>query len=423
MLRPPPDISLRPFPFPYRAAVAIASDIDGCTPATFLAVHHSLNSELGLPVADSCFALGREPGQLAYFQADGVTPTPAAPLLKAAIQAGLIDSLHTWGDFNEEPPEPQSLRRLALTFTEHLQRAGLSLPIWINHGSATNRQNFLTRMRPAFVGDEPTSPWYTADLARAVGVRFYWGMELLPWPLSIQAAWHRPTHWLRVGGNAIKNLAKFFLGRWRQRRGRDQITSLAVPLTLRDGWPVWNFNRFNRHPQGLWGRPNRHTLRYALAPAVFRQLVQEAGFLIVYTHLGMPRQGSGPLFPTSDRQALENLADRYHQGVIWVATTARLLTYWQVQQTLHWDVLQQGGQLIIQLQAVADLLTGSRQPTAAELAGLSFYSDRPAATKILLAGRELASRPMPPDHTGRGGLMIPLPPPPAIDCLEEKWAV
>ncbi|MGQ9919954.1 MAG: hypothetical protein ACUVRZ_01340 [Desulfobacca sp.] len=419
----PHDISLRPFPFPYRAALAIASDIDGCTPAAFLAVHRFLNIDLGLPVADSCFALGREPGQLAYFQADGVTPSPAAPLLQAAIQAGIVDSLHSWGDFNGEPPAPQSLRRLALMFTEHLQRSGLSLKIWINHGAPSNRQNFLSRRRPEFVGDDPASPYYTADLARTVGVQFYWGMELLPWPLSIQTPWARPAFWLRVGGNAIKNLAKFLLGRWRQRRRREQIAALAAPLILRDGWPLWAFNRFNYHPQGLWGRPNRHTLRFSLTPAILRQLVQEGGFLILYTHLGLPRQGSDPLFPVPDRQALEKLADIYQQGGIWVAPTARLLTYWQVRQTLRWEVRRQGDQLLIQVLTIADPLVSPRQPTATELAGLSFYSDRPAATKILLAGRELPSRPVPPDHTGRRGVMVPLLPPPATGCLEEKWPV
>ncbi len=423
MLPGHPEITLRPFPFPYRAALAIASDIDVCTPATFLAVHRFLNGELGLPVADSCFGVGQEPGQLAYFLADGRTPAPTAPLLEAAIRDGLIDSLHSWGDFNEAPPEPKFLRHLALTFTEHLQRAGLSLKIWINHGSPANRQNFFTRTQSEFVGDDPASPWYTADLAKALGVQFYWGMELTPWPLSIQAPWTRPAHWLRVGGNSLKNLAKMFLGRRSQQRRRDQITSLAVPLTLRDGWPVWAFSRFNRHPQGLWGRPNRHTLKYALAPAVLGQLVQEAGFLILYTHLGMPRSDPGPLFLAPDRQALEFLADMYHHGVIWVATTARLLTYRQVQQTLRWDVLRQGDQLGIHLHTVADPLRSLRQPTVEEVAGLSFYTDRATATKLFLDGRELATRPMPPDHTGRGGLMIPLPPPPATACLEERWPV
>ena len=359
---------------------------------------------------------------MAYFLADGRTPSPAAPLLRAALQAGLIDSLHSWGDFNQQPPEPGFLRQLAQALTEQWQQAGLSVPVWINHGAPTNRQNFLTRMKPEFVGDEPRSPWYTADLARAMGIRFYWGMELTPWPLSLPRPWTVPAYWLRVGSNSIKNLIKFFLGCRRQCRRREQITSLAVPLELRDGWRVWACNRFNRHPQGLWGLPTRHTLRYALAPAVLAKLRREAGFLILYTHLGLPRPAGGPIFPAPDRQALEDLADNYHKGNIWVATTARLLTYWQVHHSLQWRTKAPGDHCVIELMTIADLENGRRRPTAAELAGLSFYVDRPGATKLVVGGQEVVTRSVPPDHTGRGGIMVPLAPPPATLCLEERWA-
>ena len=63
-------VSLRPFPPPYRAALAITSDIDGCTPAAFRSLHEFLNVSLGLDVGDSfwfysCSPYSRQP--LAYF--------------------------------------------------------------------------------------------------------------------------------------------------------------------------------------------------------------------------------------------------------------------------------------------------------------------------------------------------------------------
>ncbi len=421
MTTPPKQVTLRPFPFPYRAALAICSDIDGCTRDTFIAVHRCLNRDLGLPVADSIFGVGREPGQLAYFLPDGVTPGPDAPLIRAAIRDGLIDSLHSWGDFNDQVPDPQFLRQVAASLAADFEAEKLSLKIWLNHGSPNNLQNFLTRTKPGFAGDDPPSPLYTADLARVLGVQYYWGMELTPWPLSVWRQQLNPHYWARVGLNSLKNLLKTLLGQKARHRTVTQVTALGLPLTLRDGWQVWAFNRFNRHPHGIWGLPTRHTLRYALDPKVLQKLIREAGFLILYTHLGLPRRASGPLFPDPDRQALENLADAYHKGLLWVASTLRILTYWRVRQTLDWQAGEADGKLIIDLKALQGPDGASRLPEVKELAGLSFFSPKPFSTRLRLAGQELPTRIIPTDHTGRGGVAVPLTPAPLTRCLETPW--
>jgi hypothetical protein len=64
---------------------------------------------------------------------------------------------------------------------------------------------------------------------------------------------------------------------------------------------------------------------------------------------------------------------------------------------------------------------GSRLPEVDELAGLSFYSARPFSTVMRLGGRELTTRIIPADHTGRGGIVLPLSPAPLTRCLELSW--
>jgi hypothetical protein len=74
ILRKP--IKIRRFPHPFRAALAICSDIDNCDRRTFVDVHRFLNSNrtgLGLPVSDSFFAVSPDPKQIAYFRPDGKT--------------------------------------------------------------------------------------------------------------------------------------------------------------------------------------------------------------------------------------------------------------------------------------------------------------------------------------------------------------
>ena len=48
-------VSLLPFPYPYRAILAISNDIDGTPWESFRAVHKVFD-DLGIPLADSIFA-------------------------------------------------------------------------------------------------------------------------------------------------------------------------------------------------------------------------------------------------------------------------------------------------------------------------------------------------------------------------------
>ena len=94
-------VKLRRFPFPFRAALAICSDIDNCDRRTFVDVHRFLNTQrsgLGLPISDSFFAVSPDPRQIAYFRPDGKTHSDDANLIRRGVKDGLIDSLHSWNE-------------------------------------------------------------------------------------------------------------------------------------------------------------------------------------------------------------------------------------------------------------------------------------------------------------------------------------
>lgn len=414
---PEPGVRLRPFPFPYRAALAICSDIDGCDLPTFLAVHRHLNdrrSGLGLPVADSFFGQGRDPGQMAYFLPDGRTPAPEARLIIQAIRGGLIDSVHSWGDFNLAGPQPQALRSLAERLVEDLHRQGLSVKVWLNHGDPCNRQNLRARLQTAYAGDDPASPFYTADLLKPLGLKYYWWSDLVSWPLSSRP--DSPGSRLRPGINALKNVVKILLGQRQKARTTAQIMELCQPVTLRDGLPLM---AFTRHLRGLKEPTFRHTLRYTLGGPVLEQLLAQEGYLILYTHLGLPRPTPGEeLFPLPDRAALERLAQYYHEGSIWVAPTVRVLSHWLLTRYLVWTAYREGERLVIHLQSLQDPTTGPRPPEPEELAGLCFSVPPPGEVILRLAGRDLFPQAFGPDHTGDWVVGLPPPPPPSLEVLE-----
>jgi hypothetical protein len=413
-------VRLRPFPYPYRAALAVCSDIDECDRSTFLAVHRYLNDPrrgLGLPVADSFFGHGREPGQMAYFLPGGITPGPDADLITRAIKGGLIDSLHAWGDYNHSGPEmDRVLRPMAARLTEDLLRRGLSVKIWLNHGDPCNRQNLQARLEPRYEGDDPSSPCYTGDLLKNLGLKYYWWSELVTWPLSGRRSWALPGSWMRPGVNALKNAAKTLLGQGSRIRSTAEVMELCRPTVLRDGLHLL---AFTRHLRGLLEPTTRHTLRYTLDGPVLEQLLREEGYLILYTHLGMPRPKPGEdLFPAPDRAALELLARYYQEGRIWVAPTLAVLNHWLAARHLNWSVGREGEKLIIRVDTLNDPTTGPRPPVMEELAGLCFYVPPDREVILQLPDREIVPRVFGPDHTGEPVVGLPPPPPPSLEALE-----
>ena len=85
-------------------------------------------------------------------------------------------------------------------------------------------------------------------------------------------------------------MVKILLGQRHKARTTAQIMELCQPVTLRDGLPLM---AFTRHLRGLKEPTSRHTLRYTLGGPVLSQLLAQEGYLILYTHLGLPLPGAG----------------------------------------------------------------------------------------------------------------------------------
>ncbi len=400
-------INLRPFPYPYKAGLAICSDIDCCDSATFLKIHRILNTDawgLNLPVADSFFGVGKFPGQMAYFKKDGKTPSEDADFIRHAISDGLIDSLHTWGDFNEAPPDPLFLKKIAVNLTEELKKYNLKIQIWINHGDKCNRQNFDARLFPnSYLGSDPNSPWYTANMIRELGIKYYWWSEFTDLILSERTPRFVSLK-INLATNEIKNTIKHILGKSYLKKHSNQITELAVPFVLKDEQKLFAFTRFWK-PKESRRSATRCSLRYVLSAPVLRQLIQRQGYIIVYIHLGIPAIGTdNELFFEKDMKALKTLAEYYHNGDIWVTTTKNLLNYWMVRNNLIWESNKQGRKIIIKIKKFDDFSTGLRLPEISELAGICFYTDRPNDTIIYMDETRLPCVKYPEDHTQRASV-------------------
>jgi len=141
---PPSDVRLLPYPFPYRAMLAICSDLDE-TPnrETYRETMRFLNTVettamgpgVGLEVGNSIY-FHEAQGQFSYWNTDDA----GRDMVRTLIHSGHIDCLHSYGLLAKTRAE-------AARALEELDRHGCRLRVWVDHASSpTNLGRFEMRI-------------------------------------------------------------------------------------------------------------------------------------------------------------------------------------------------------------------------------------------------------------------------------------
>ena len=172
--------ALRRFPYPYRAALTICNDADLLTVQSFRRLHRYLNTTestpwgkgLQLPLGQSFFLFRspESPNRFSLF--DGLSSRLGrdASFMLECARGGLLDVLHTYGCFTRAE---DFSRRLAKGGLDTLERHGVKIEVWVNHGQPTNVQ-CLGPASAWMVGDVVGSPYYHSDLTLEYGIRWVW---------------------------------------------------------------------------------------------------------------------------------------------------------------------------------------------------------------------------------------------------------
>ncbi|MEP6919332.1 MAG: hypothetical protein ABJC89_27060, partial [Acidobacteriota bacterium] len=322
---PAAPVTLRRLPYPYRAMLAIASDLDE-TPDrhAYLESMRYLNTTettsagtgVGLEVGNSIY-FDMAPDQFAYWNTDDA----GRAAIRALIQTGHVDVLHSFGDL-------ATTRAHAARALDELSRHGCRLAVWVDHAVAPT--NFGADIM-AGQGDAVGSAAYHADLTCAYGIRFVWrgrvtsvlGQDI---PRQLGGIFDR-DHPL----SSIETLGREFVkGVW-ARAGSGKYAMHAPNATLRrtrlrDDREIWEFLRCNPHWGGVSSAETAAGIGDVLTPAMLDRLVAREGVAILYTHLGKGARADSP-FPPRSRAALQDLAGRRDAGAILVTTTRRVLGY------------------------------------------------------------------------------------------------
>ncbi len=338
-----------------------------------------LAAEAGVELASSLWFFADPEMTWRLFE-DDLTPSPVGEAAMELVGQGWFDTVHSFGG---------RLHRRGVRFTRQdigagyaeLERRGLRIPVFTNHGTTEDKQNLGgpwvgTPGHPSYQeGDLPGSPLYHLDLTLRHGVRFFW----TDIDLSRERCWFRADH-----------------------RGPD---ALFVPQTSRDGSPVLRFRRFwrARSPDAEWLDSEIETALADPAP----------GYSVLYTHLGVRRDPAGrPLaaasgdFEESTRRALDRLATARSGSGTLVTTTSRLLANALVASARPFGLAPEGDGLTVRLSSTCRLPGGPEVRLAWEdFQGLSIPLDRPLAVRACLDGetRELSI------EVGRHGTHAVLP--------------
>lgn len=332
--------------------------------------------------------------QLSYYRGKSRINSDFAYFCRNLWKSGHIDMLHTYGNFDEGGFE----RQFAEYSISELEKYGVRIKVWVNHGNRNNLQN-LGRFEFQN-GADPGSAAYHFDLLRSYGVRFIWS--------------GRMTH--VIGQNAenthnvrLTNFAQKLLSRTKYRFLRESIfdfeNRLSMTITLQDASEVWDFVRFvNRF--GLEKTKDAYDLVGQTHPSVIKILISNAGYLVLYTHMC---EGVSNLkhLPQKLINNFRFLSRMYRDGKLLVATTSRLLQYNEVHDKVVWQTENKDGMKKIDISLDIDTL-GSKQKLSEDmLQGMTFYCDDPHKTAIFFDGKPMKIQRNPKDATGRFSVTIP----------------
>ncbi len=403
------DVTPRRMPFPYRAMLAICSDLDE-TPdrGVYREIARFLNTTentavgpgVGLEVGNTIY-FDMPPDQFAYWNTDDA----GRAMVRDLIRSGHVDCLHSFGDL-------ATTRSLAARSLDELARHDCRLEVWIDHGTAAT--NFGADIMLGS-GDVPGADAYHADLTCDFGVKYVWrgrvtsvlGQDV---PASLRGLF-TARHPAASGMSIAKEATKQVLGRF----GKSKYAKYAMHApnrvlqraSLRDGRPVWEFLRCNPHWAGVSSHDTGREIGQVLTDAMLGRLIDRGGVCVLYTHLGKIHDQREP-FDAAAVDGFRRLAAAFSAGKILVTTTRRLLGFCRAIREIQWDAQAEGDGVRIDLTCDCAEIDCGGDLARSDLAGLTFYVPDSEVARLTINGREVPGlRRNGPDHTGRRSVSVP----------------
>ncbi|HOK41921.1 MAG TPA: formyltransferase family protein [bacterium] len=404
------EISLKKYPYLFKAAATITNDIDEENFDNFIETMKYFNTSLSTQIGNG---LNLEIGntfwfyhnkksnlqQFTYF--DGLTSNYSKyqPILLELLKSGHIDCLHTYGDFNNGGGFNLKLAEQAVN---ELLKQNINIKVWIGHGDKDNLQNYETFLE---MGKPLEYDHY--KYFKDIGIEFMWygnssiidiiGQDrkvklFEPYLKSTVGKYSKQSFQKKIIKNVISNFQKFtgltlfdyiFNGN----------NNSIIPFTLHNGIQVYTFRRF-----GSWEDDQPFNLPNIINKYNLDKLVETEGVTFFYNHLGKRRTLEKNIFQTETIKCFELLKTYNLTNKIFITTTSRLLTYLKTRNNLKYKSYWKNGCIYIEI-----LNTNlSKQ----ELEGITFYTPYPFKTFIFYNNQKLILENNSEDHTGKKSVTV-----------------
>ena len=367
------NIKLRKFPYPYKAMMSIASDIDYTTLYEFCEIHKFLNTSeetkmgrgLGLDIADSFWMFKSSQINTEHYIDYNKTKTASEEMswfmsdnyekneyflkeeIKKFISVGWIDSLHSYGDFTNKNSGITTFKRQhAIAAINELKKENIKIKVWIDHGSPTNTQNFGDSTIYKYQwGDQKDKISYHTDITIPYGIEFIWNPNV-----------------------------------------DDELgyESAISPKTLADGQKVWQFKRYTvKQNEWIW---HSDKLGNELSEENLKHIETRGLYSIYAQHLGMNYEGK---YSDSTIQGLRRLKNKQDNGMILVARLSRLLEYNRTNEYIKYTISEKDGGQHLNIEYIDDPIFGKFIPTLEQCRGITFYSKKAKNIKIYINNIEI----------------------------------
>ncbi len=403
-------VALRKFPYPYKAAMTICSDIDGTTTKEeFLEIQKFLNSKeetsmgegVGLEIGNSFVMYAPPTCAFSYFSGNPGN----AQIIGKFITAGYIDFMHSYGE------KADFTRKDAIKAIEELNNNQCKVDVWVDHAKTPDNLGDDTTFG---LGDHPGSIAYHSDLTLAYGIKFVWLGRITtvigqsaPITLKTFSSVYDSRHPVDSLKNMVKEFAKNILAVFGNKKyAMHKSYDLIRIAKLNDGQKAYEFLRFDNYWKGIATGATSKRLSYVISQRALERLKESGGYMVVYTHLGKNSDCS-QVIAKETQIALRDLAKEYERGNIYITTTSKLLNYYLNHKYLNWSYKTKGDEIIITISGVEDPIFGSLVPTTQDLQGITFYVPDKDKTRIYINDKEITNiQRNPPDHRARESITI-----------------
>jgi hypothetical protein len=391
-------VSLRKYPYPYQAMLAICSDLDE-TPnkeiyfetARYLNTTEEtlLGKGVGLEVGNTIY-FDMPEHNFSYTNSDD----GGREKIQQLIQSGHIDCLHSFGDF------VNSRTRIEQCWAD-IQKGERKIEVWIDHAQApSNLDNDIMQGKGAIEGGNA----FHTDLTIKTGaLPFIWKGRVT----SIVAQNAKRSYTSIFNSKHFKASSKTilleFMKGWLARLGNKKYemhkdNNVLRKTQLVDGTPVLEFMRCNPSWGGVSCFDQARGIHHVLTELMLDTLVKKEGCSILYSHLGKVFSKEKP-FQDKTRQVFELLASYQKNKQILTATTRRLLGYCRTVSELDFVVKQQGDETQIHLTTAY---------SGDDLNGLTWYVEDPLRVKLYINEHLFdGTKINPPDDTHQPSISIP----------------